>query len=179
MDQLKVVLGHLKKQHFWVLTVLVLLLTLAGWQMASGKLAEEYTANRSKVKSQFESVRAIVNQTDHPNESFEQVVNQYTADLKRDVESAWNYVYADQKSKVLKWPQELGPRFIEWINDPDHQNADIPQVFREMYLNYIKNEFPRLLEVVDAKPYWYAEDETAVPGRSPMGRGNNMQAPVR
>ena len=171
MDKLKVFLGHLKKHHFWLLTGMVVLLALAGWQMATAQLSEEYSANVGKIKSQFETVSRITQTPEHPNEKFEEGTKLVALEVKRDVARAWARVYDEQKQKVLKWPKELGDDFLQWIDDPSHATAIIPEELRERYLNYVKNEFPRLLEIVDARPGF---QEDLAGGGGPGNRRREM-----
>lgn len=160
MDKVKAFMATMKKHHFWVLTGLVLILSLTGWYLAASDLEAQYKANRQKIDSEFTELTSIVSKTNHPNEKFEQGTKLLTADLRKDVNKAWTLVYADQKSKVLKWPPQLGEDFLEWMDDPDNYEKEIPVEFRERYLNYVKEEFPRLLEIVDARPFWdKSEDE--------------------
>jgi hypothetical protein len=173
MDQLKTILGHLKKQHFWVLAGLVLLLSLTGWYLASTQLAEEYATNKGKIENEFNELRQIVSQTNHPNEKFEAGTNVLTANLTKDVQKAWTLVYADQKAKVLKWPTALGDDFLEWI-EAASPTDDIPIDYRDMYLNYVKEEFPRLLQIVDARPFWDHDDEES--GGAEGSRRPRMEA---
>ena len=162
MDKLRAFFGQLKRHHFWVLAGTAILLTFTGWYLAASDLAQQYQTNKSKIEAEFSELSAIVSKTNHENETFEAGTKVLTANLKKDVQKAWTLVYADQKSKVLKWPKELGEEFLEWIDDPANYTAKIPVEYREYYLNYIKEEFPRLLQIVDARPYWdRGEDEPA------------------
>ena len=121
-------------------------------------MSEEYAANRSKIKAQLQTVRQITSTPDHPNEKFEEGTKLVTATVKRDVALAWSRIYTEQKASVLKWPQKLGEDFLQWMDVPSNATANIPREYRERYLNYVKNEFPRLLEIVDARP-WFEEDQ--------------------
>jgi hypothetical protein len=160
MDQLKTILAQLKKHNFWVLATLVLLLSLTGWYLGSTQLDEEYTTNKGKIENEFNELRSIVSKTNHPNEKFEAGTNVLTAGLTKDVQKAWSLVYADQKAKVLKWPDALGRDFLDWM-EAAGPNEEIPIDYRDMYLNYVKEEFPRLLQIVDARPFWDREEEEA------------------
>lgn len=176
MDKVRAFFGTLKKHHFWVLTGLVLILTLSGWYLASSKLEADYKTYRDKVETEFKELTAIVSKTNHPNDEFEKGTKLLTADLRKDVNKAWSLVFADQKVKVLKWPKELGDDFLEWMDDPDNYDKDVPVEYRERYLNYVKKEFPRLLEIVDARPFWdKTEDES---GGAFGGRRRTMAAPT-
>lgn len=177
MDKVKAFMGAMKKHHFWVLTGLVLILSLTGWYLAASDLETQYKANRQKIEAEFTELTSIVSKTNHPNEKFEQGTKLLTADLRKDVNKAWTLVYADQKAKVLKWPPQLGEDFLEWMDDPDNYEKEIPVEFRERYLNYVKEEFPRLLEIVDARPFWdKSEDE--VGGGAFGGRRRPVGAPI-
>ena len=42
MDQLRKIVGWLKRQHFWVLSVVVALIALGCWWSAAGALSNEF-----------------------------------------------------------------------------------------------------------------------------------------
>lgn len=184
MDQVKAFLAALKKHHFWVLGGLVLILGLSGWYVAANDLATQYKTNRDKIESEFKELQAITSRTEHPNQTFEDGTFRLVSNLKQDVQTAWAKIYNHQKTSVLAWPEELGPEFLEWIelNPPD---AVIPQDLRERYLNHVKEEFPRLLAMVDARPFWDQQEEATGnrPGRGGAigglgGGGQNRARPV-
>ena len=158
MDKARVLLVRLKKYHFWVFTGLVPLLALAVWYLSTGELAAEYKANRDKVESKFNGLSAIVSKTDHPNKTFEKGTRLLEKNLRDDVDQAWTRVYAVQKTKVLKWPEELSD-VVEWMDDPGNDKQEIPEDLRDSYWNYVKEEFPNLLKIVDARPYWDKTDD--------------------
>jgi hypothetical protein len=66
------------------------------------------------------------------------------------VRTAWDQVYTEQKTNVLKWPEVGGPKNKATLESLG-PNDDIPIAIRRAYRNYIKNEFPRLLKIVDAR----------------------------
>ena len=53
MDQLRTILAWLKRQHFWVLSVLIALVAIGCWWSASGRLRDEFTANKQAIDSEF------------------------------------------------------------------------------------------------------------------------------
>ena len=65
---------------------------------------------------------------------------------------------AQQQSKVLHWPADLGPDFEKTMQRLG-PTEDIPRPLRERYRNYIAKEFVQLLKIVNAKSF----DEKTVP----------------
>jgi hypothetical protein len=161
MDQLKVFLAVLKKQHFWVMGGLALVVGLIGWFVATSKLRAEYAANRSKVEAEFKELDQLRSQ-ERENQDWSVGVQAETAVLKVKVKDAWEDVYAEQRDKVLKWPKVLGPDFLQIVPEL-LPNEDIPVDQRERYWNYVQEEFPELLKIVDARNYADKVDATIAP----------------
>jgi hypothetical protein len=163
MDKVKAFLAQLKKHHFWVLGGLVFLFSLTGWYLAAADLEQKFIQNRAKIKSQFDELSKISARVNHPNPTFEEEANKLTALLTRDVEQAWTSIYSEQRDNVLKWPKELGDDYLQMM-DAIGPTDDIPVEMRERYLNYIKEEFPRLLQIVDARAFWDRSEDEQQPG---------------
>lgn len=178
MDKLKVFFGKLKKHHFWVLTGLVLIMATLMWYMATGSLADEYKTNRAKIEGEFSELSKIVGTTEHPNKTFEAGTQELERDLRKDVDRAWTRVFNDQKSKVLKWPKELGEEFLAWMDDPANYKSEIDEDFRDSYWNYVKEEFPNLLKIVDARPYWDKEEDEMGGGMGGVMRRRSAPGPA-
>ncbi len=156
MDKVKIYLGLLLKYHFWVLLGIVLITGLTGWIMATNSLAAIYAAQKVKIESHFSRMRAITGVNHHPNKTFEagvdSLLDQKGTGLKSRVLAAWNSVYEEQRNKVLIWPSELGEDFLAAVAEKTADD-EIDVQFRERYQNYVKAEFPRLVEMVSAAPY--------------------------
>jgi len=172
MDKIKPYLFQLRKHHFWVLTLIVLITGLVGWQMASSDLSKIYAAQKSKIEGSFAKVQAILSENNPPNDTFKLGVDGKTKLLKADVLDAWRVVYNEQRDKVLQWPDHLGEDFLSAMKDikPD---GEIPVDLRELYQNYIDTEFPRLLDIIDAKD-GRVEDRAraSIDGPRPAGLAN-------
>ena len=56
MDQVRKALAWLKQYHFWVLSVLVVLIGLGCWWSASGALRKKYEENHQKIAGGFSSL---------------------------------------------------------------------------------------------------------------------------
>ena len=171
MDKVQVVLEYLRKFHFWLLCVVAVAAGLMGWMMARGTMSEEYKKGKSTIESKFGSLQAIQGDSTPPNSTWKEAIDKLTDQGRQKVASAWQSVY-DEQQKVLKWPEGiLGPRFIEWMKN--HKPGDeIPRAWREQYRNEVVNvEFPKLVEIVDAKLRTEDADNTTQP--------EDADAPVR
>ena len=68
MDKVKVFLGHAKKQHFWVLWGLLLIVGLYSWYSAAGSLTKEFDDNKGVIEKHRDDMERVSNQQDHPNQ---------------------------------------------------------------------------------------------------------------
>ncbi len=151
MDKVKIALALLKKHHFWVMTGAVILLSFIGWFMATSRLWAEYQSGRDKILKKFSDLTKI-NSEERENQDWVDGLAQETLQLKKKVAIAWDKVYTEQKEHVLNWPKVLGQKNLA-VLEKLGPNDPIPLKVRRDYLNYIRSEFPRLLEIVDAKNY--------------------------
>ncbi|QDV77581.1 hypothetical protein [Botrimarina mediterranea] len=163
MDQVKVVLAWLKRHHFWVLSVLVVVITLGVWYTASSSVASQTKANISKIESEFSSIQQISGKPFKPNDGVNKAQKEETEKLAEDVLREWQGLYKIQKEEVLIWPPELGDRFVNAVKDAKFGDRISPRN-REIYVNYIKDTFPSLVEIVDAE--LLAEDASGGGGRA-------------
>lgn len=157
MDQVKQVLAVLKKYHFWVLCVLLLLVGLGSWQVAATTLANRYRERESKLKSARTEVENIKKAQAPPNQAVIDSIKNDHGKLKEEVFEAWKVLYQAQKENN-PWPQVLSPEFIEAAEalKPNEEFKD-PKYLEE-YQNFIKNHLPRLGLIVDVlEPKWMRE----------------------
>jgi hypothetical protein len=149
---------------------MVLLVGLVGWAMATAKLWADYKHDRGMVEAKFKELERLRSQ-DNANQDWIQGVQADTVKLKSKVKAAWVDVYADQRDKVLKWPSVLGDEFLRIVPQLT-ATEEIPVDQRERYWNYAREEFPRLLKIVDARNYSdHAAAAAPDRGRMPGGRG--------
>lgn len=165
MDQLKAVLEWLKAQHFWVLIVLVMLIGLGSWYMASAKLSEEFQERKSAIDTEFNAVQRLSAQRLHPSPSVNSRQAEEIQQLAARVRELWELLYNRQREQALVWPEELSQRFRNFISDKSFGD-NILDTFRGEYANYIKDTFPTLPAIVDAR-----EIEDSRAGGALGGRG--------
>ncbi len=168
MDKVKTILGHLRKHHFWVLSGILLVTGLAGWFMATSAVSADTKTKTAKIEDEFRKVNGITG--DLPNKKWEQEFDKSTVEVKKDVWATWNQVYNEQKEYVLTWPKALGEEFITIVQSL-RVDQDIPLKYREKYHTYIREQFSRLLEIVDA--------ENLIDDPSPSGKARVAVGPMR
>ena len=160
MDKVKIALAQLKKHHFWVLSLLVAIMALTTWSMATGDLDAIFTARKGAVEGKFNSVLAVNGQTDPPNEGViaairEQIDGAPTRNVKgvrQSVLEAWEALYKEQTEKN-QLPEVLkNPRFREHFKQlVEGKITDLSDDDRAYYMNEIQKYFPKLIEEVDVR----------------------------
>ncbi len=175
MDKLKAFLAVMKKQHFWVMCGVVLILGLSGWAWATSNLAGQYRANRTKIEGIYKDLDQL-RSADRENPEWIKGAEVETRKLRIKVKGAWEDVYAEQRDKVLRWPKVLGEDFLRIVPQLP-PSEEIPVDQRERYWNYAKEEFPRLLEIIDARHYADKSDDV-VPGLDQRGGRGGKGGPL-
>src|SRR4051812_27852551 len=166
MDKVKVFLSQLQKHHFWLLSVIAMIAGFVGWFMATRSLSAAYDQNKSTVNGKFSALQGILSTEKPPNGTWGEEIGKLTTKEKDLVRIAWEKVYNEQKQH-LEWPPELGDTFLNYVkNNPPE--ATIPRDLCALYSDrIIKSEFPRLLAIIEARPYnakTPAPDPRAKPG---------------
>ncbi|MCA9168571.1 MAG: hypothetical protein KDB23_12940 [Planctomycetales bacterium] len=153
MDQVKDILGVIKRQHFWFLSPLLLIVGFVGWMMATKKLNgefEKWKGDAAGLVSQMNSVKSF---TPHPNEEYHQAMEKLISDRMDNVRAAWEKKWERQK-EVLKWPSSLAPEFlakVETMRPIETVTDRIPSTYTLAYASYIKKALPELAERIGAK----------------------------
>src|SRR3954464_3381602 len=111
MDQLRTALVWLKKHHFWVLCVLVALISIGSWAKASSKLTALFTKNQNDIKAEFGNVKKLREEPFHPNDDVNAQQEAQTKQQAEAVAKLWKDLYNRQRQHVLEWPQELSKEF--------------------------------------------------------------------
>lgn len=149
MDKIKPYLAMVKKHHFWILSVLVVIIAMTVWSIAAAEMKNNFKTRRDKIKGLEEGAKKVAQLVDPPNDKVVEKLQDCNRRLEQKVYEAWFTRYFDQK-KRNPWPAELGPEFLMMINSlPDDANA--PLAYRETYQTFIKNYFPRLFEIIDLR----------------------------
>ena len=149
MDQLRVILQHVKKHHFWLVCAACLGIGVFAWMKASGNLSGEYGTRKSAISGSFQSLDQIINEPVFPNDRWKEGADELIEEQKQKVRAAWQQVY-DEQAEFLKWPDYLGAGFLNTVQSVD-RGADLPRSYRARYMNEINREFPKLLEIVGAQ----------------------------
>ncbi len=181
MDQLRTFLAQVKKYHFWILCVIVVLVGLTSWYLATSSLDAQSKANAAKIKAAADKVTQVKGIPNHPNADFDKGMEEIVKTHARSVGKGWEFRYKQQEKRLV-WPSRLGREFLKYaerlrpieqfelFNDKDGYQQDnlIPVKFREQYRNFIELELPELASVIGAK--WEAKPgEGGSSGSGPGG----------
>ncbi len=147
MDQLKDILGHVRKHHFWLLCALCIVAGLAAWWKAAGTLSQDYASRKGTIDGKFSSLNNILQEPDFPNADWQEAAEDLTEQQKEKVRTAWQQVY-DEQAPYLKWPDVLGSAFAQIRSQSEA--VKLPQALRERYMTVIPDEFPKLLDIIGA-----------------------------
>jgi hypothetical protein len=167
VDQVRKILAWFKKYHFWVLSVLVVLLGLFCWWQAAGAMSKEYAEKTGKIEGGFQSVSQVNSKTFHPNDTIKEQQTKEINLLLDDVKKLWQQLYDRQTENALKWPPQLNADFISTVEKLEF-GADIDGRLREHYQNYVFRHFPSLPAIIGARPI--EEGQTATAGGAGFSR---------
>ena len=140
MDQLKKLAVWLKKYHFWVLSVVVVLVGFVCWYTSAKALATQYKQHEAEIKSKFDIATGISGKPFVPNP---EIIDKQRAEIQKRfaaVIATWQQLYDQQHDKVLKWPDALGKDFCDQV-DKLKFGDDIPKNLRDVYRNYVEAYF--------------------------------------
>jgi hypothetical protein len=176
MDQLRTILAWLKRQHFWVLSVLVALVAIGCWWSASRTLSKEFAANKQAIDTEFSSLASARGKPFLPNQEIIDKQKQENANQAKAVEATWKKLYDRQREHVLEWPSDLSPEFHERIEKLKFGDEMTRNMLND-YQNYARRYFPELPAIVDAPIIetstagGYGEGRGAYSGRGAYGGG--------
>jgi hypothetical protein len=180
MDQVKQVLSMLRKYHFWILCLLVVLLYVGTWFLSTSDMTKETNARADKIKSAFSAGEKISGISNHPNSQSAEMMKQLNRLEAEQVRLAWDGRFREQED-VLKWPQELLPDFIAAVEPlkpieakveyPTPPDQELKMEFRNRYRDYIRKELPKLAEIIGSQ--WGVGVQSSS-GYSGMGSGGGM-----
>jgi hypothetical protein len=166
MDQLKVFWSYIVKYHFWILTSLVLIVSLVVFSMASSSLKQQVSSRHSKLDSDFNTVSSLEGtQATHPNSNNEAEIDKIIELTKKNVFDAWTAQY-DRQVPILKWGEDVfeadsnALRIVEKFRPIERLEPTIPKdpliaTDRSVYRDYVKREFTKLAKIVGS--HWTAE----------------------
>jgi hypothetical protein len=158
------ILAWLKQQHFWVLSVLIALISVFCWWSGAGSMSKKYAENEGKIKGGFSTVDTVLGDTFHPNDEIKKRQEEEIAKLVEEVTKLWEDLYKKQSDAVLIWPSGVGQLSADFVKEVEKLEfgAEIEHGWREHYQNYISNHFPDLPKKIGARPI--SEDTTGTAG---------------
>ena len=143
MDKVKVALALLKKYHFWVLCVLVLVITLTVWAKATADLAQQYDARKTQVDGSFTAAEGVCAIQNHPNETVIASIEKDTDQLKRVVFVAWETLFNEQKDK-----NKLADNLTDDFKQEFYKGGELTVPHLEQYQRFIPKHFDTLFNDV-------------------------------
>ncbi len=180
MDQIKQSLSILRKYHFWILCLLIVLLYVGTWFLSTSTMTKETSSRADKIKSAFSTGEKISGISNHPNSQSAEMMKQLNRLEAEQVRLAWEGRFREQED-VLKWPQELLPDFIAAVEPlkpieakvefPTPPNQELKMEFRNRYRDYIRKELPKLAEIIGSEWRAGVSSSAGYPG---MGSGGGM-----
>lgn len=149
MDKLKNALAVAKKQYFWILSSLAVVVGLAAWYQATADLAKRFETRRSALMNHFQEMQKIVAETNHPNPKMIESIEKKTDALKENVLMAWELLYQEQKDKN-RLPDGLSDEFKRAFEALGPKNR-LPDYLLEHYQNFIEGHFKQVFQIIDVR----------------------------
>ena len=163
MDQVKVALAVVKKYHFWILSLVVLLTGATVWFMAADTLAKAFEADKSKIETATKSLDPFSG-GELPNASFKEKVDKLHDGLKQEVGEVWKELYQQQVRQFV-WPKLIAADIAKL-----QPGEPIPERLRAFYNNNIvRDEWQRVLDEIDIRRPKESEEGGAGRNGMPMG----------
>ena len=100
MDQFKEILGVVKRQHFWIVAPLLLLVGIWGWMKSTKQLSDEFDANSRSVQGYVSTMDSIRNISPHPNEEYHSEMQKLIDARRANVQAAWEKKWERQKQQL-------------------------------------------------------------------------------
>jgi hypothetical protein len=197
MDDLKKYLKEVSKYSFWIITVLVLILSSAIFYMTKSSLDDAIATRISTLETSFRKISDVSSKAaTHPNEHSHKEMDRRLDGLMNDVDRAWAFQY-DRQKEFLTWPTEafFKPETHEIFDNlrpfekkvPFPLPAKVPPPLdaitendRKVYRSYIEPEFPSLARRIGST-WKYALDSknsaTGGGGLMPPGGGGGSMPP--
>lgn len=167
MDQFKHFLRIVKRQHFWALSLVVVLISTAIWFWTVRSLGIQRTENLGTIQESYSKVQRVRAIPDHKNDNTNEAMTNLIALRQAEVREAWDSKYSEQSAggegggkNILEWPEELNDWNAELIPcvqqywpipiEADSELEDIKRHMLQDYTRYIKSELPKLATRIGA-----------------------------
>lgn len=150
----------IKRQHFWLIVPVLLIVMLGTWYMAASKQVKDFEAGTGKIKGHFSAMSKVRAISPHPNQEFHDGMDQYISARAQDVDAAWALQYAKQV-ETMKWSPEMQPNFlelvdrmrpIESITEESPILSEVQPWMLQQYRDFIiETELARLAEIIGSE----------------------------
>ncbi|MBQ6827496.1 MAG: hypothetical protein IJO46_05735, partial [Thermoguttaceae bacterium] len=138
----------IKRNYFWIVLPLVVVIAFVFTILAKGKIKKAYVEKSEAVQAEKKSVDSIAGNSKHPNEKTIAEIEGVTDVLKTSVFDAWGLMYDDQKERN-RWPRQLSREFLDLVEKKlkfrDPIGAGRPDLLED-YGYFIANHLPDLLK---------------------------------
>ncbi|WP_206108170.1 hypothetical protein [Paludisphaera soli] len=112
MDQVKDILRQIARYRFWISVCIAAMLSAGAYVLGSGPVQKQTADETGKITSAYKDVQQYASST-VPTGDFAPIVEQKTAVLTKDVDTAWRKLY-DRQAPLLTWPETVSERFTKW-----------------------------------------------------------------
>ena len=106
----------IKRQYFWLLVPVLVLVMAAAWFMATSEVIATFEKDSSTIDGYFSSMAQVQGVSPHPNEDFDRGMKGYISQRATDVDIAWQTNYEKQVG-TMKWSPLLTKDFIQIVDD--------------------------------------------------------------
>ncbi len=166
MDKIKSLLRTVKRLHFWLICPLIVILGLVAWMLTVGWLKKDADQKRQAINGLYSTLDQIKNEYPHPNQVVHDGMEQLINKRRQEVAQAWTEKWDQQTSEdgILTWPREellkydWGAGFLREVEHlrpiekkvPFPLDSDLLITMRRGYGDYIRDELPKLAEMIGA-----------------------------
>ena len=112
MDQLKEFLRQCIKYRFWISIGVAALFAIIAYFVGSGPVRAKADTEAKNITQAHKDVKQYVS-GNPPNDQYKPIVDEKTAVLTKDVNTAWRDLY-DRQAPLLTWPETVQERFRKW-----------------------------------------------------------------
>ncbi|MBR5244295.1 MAG: hypothetical protein IKW13_08670 [Thermoguttaceae bacterium] len=141
-------LEDIKRNYFWIVLPLVVVIAFVFTMLAKGKIKKAYVEKSEAVQTEKKSVDSIAGNNKHPNDKTIAEIEGVTDVLKTSVFDAWGLMYDDQKERN-RWPRQLSREFLDLVEKKlkfrDPIGVGRPDLLED-YGYFIANHLPDLLK---------------------------------
>jgi hypothetical protein len=166
MDQRELV-KTLKKQYFWGVNVLVVLVALACWWMATAAINKRYATRKGEIDKHVKAMKELAGKSNPPNKRVvDAIQTEKIGWIQGKVADAWDTLYQVQQQNN-KYPESLGKEFKAAFEERDSKGELKPlsDSLRENYSGHVKDYWKKEFAAIGV-PFPDREKPSADPNRS-------------